>query len=670
MPATRTRGPAIERRLAAILVADVAGYSRLMDVDEVGTLRELEAHQRQVVEPLIAAHRGRIVKTTGDGLLAEFQSVVAAVACATAVQRAMAARNADVAADRRLEFRIGVNLGDIIVEGSDIFGDGVNVAARLEPLAEPGGLAISGTVHDQIRGKLPLAFIDQGEQTVKNIGHPVHVWTLGAAVLAALGEVPVTAAAAPPRAWRLPRLNPLGWPRRWRLIVLAIVGLVAWAVADRGGLDPSSPFHLRERHVRAERKVEPRSPPTAPSEASLSLVVLPFTSLGGDPGQDYLADIITEELTTSLARLRKSFVIARSTAFTYKGKNVGVKQLHDELGVRYVLEGSEQHDGKRVRINAQLIDATSGVHVWADQFDADRGDLLQMQDEIVIRLSRALQLQFEDIETARIAQTPPADRNAEELAMQCDANAMDAQFAPDRLAQAYPLCERALELDPRNVRALVALSFRSVDRLLDFRTTDREKDLKEAEDLVARALAVAPNSYGAHFARSELLVAERRFDEAIDEAQQSLALNPSFVSAYSSLAVATAYLGEPKKALDYAETAERLSPRDRQLYIFEFLKGFALVLLGEDERAIVALRRTVAAAPQWPLPQAFLTAALAEAGRSDEAREALARYLALGSPAPRTIAQWLAQVPSNNPSFRQQAERIIDGLRKAGMPEQ
>jgi len=639
MAPTRTRGQVIERRLAAIMMADVVGYSRLMGSDDVGTLRVLEAHRSAVLEPMIAGHQGRLVKTTGDGFLAEFQSVVAAVSCASGVQRAMAARNAGVPPDRRLEFRIGINLGDVIVEGSDIFGDGVNVAARLEALAEPGGVAISGTVHDQIRDKLPLAFTDRGEQTVKNISHPVHVWTLGASALAALADAPD---AAPAPRQRRPRR----WPAALALAVVALLAVPAWLVFERAG-GPAAREPLRG-----------------------GIVVLPFTSLGGNPAQDYLADIITEELTTSLARLPNSFVIARSTAFTYKGRNVDVKQLRSELGVRYALEGSEQHDGGRVRINARLVDTTTGADVWADQFDADRADLLQMQDEIVTRLSRTLQIQLTDIEAARIAQTPVGDRNAEQLAVQCSVGSLNALFAPDRAEQAYALCERALRLDPNNPRALTELAFRPINRILDLTTTDRAGDLRQANDYLARALAGDPNNFITHFARSELLLAERRFDESIDEAQQSLAINPSFVSAYTSLSLATAYRGQAEKTVDYAEKAMRLSPRDPQLFLFQFMAGFALLLLREDERAVVALRHAVDGAPQWPVPRAMLASALANAGHEDEARATLASYLALGGPKPRSIAQWTAQIPSDNPTFRAQAEHVTEGLRKAGMAEQ
>ena len=636
----------VERRLAAILSADVVGYSRLMGANEVGTLRALKTLRKELIDPAIAKHGGRIVKLTGDGILIESASAVDAVACAVEVQRVVARRNAGTPQERRIEYRIGINIGDIIVDGDDIYGDGVNVAARLQALAEPGGIWISGTVLEHVRDKLPFAFADKGEQAVKNIARPVRVYALDADAVAALSGV--EAALAEPGSTR--RSHP---SRMW-----LVVGGLAAALILAAGL--SWTVFKPAQHVSEGAR----------SAARLSIVVLPFASFGGETGQDYLADIITEELTTSLARLPKSFVIARSTAFTYKGKNVSVKQLHDELGVRYVLEGSEQHDGKRVRINAQLIDAESGAHVWGDQFDADRADLLQMQDEIVTRLSRTLKLQLVDIEAARIAQSTPGDLNAEDLAMQCSAGFLKAQFAASRVDQAYALCERALRLDPHNVRALVELSFRSIDRVLDLSTTDRDGDLRRANDYLERALALAPNNAVAHFARSELLVAERRFDEAIDEAHQALALDPSLVNAYSSLSLATAYSGEAAKTVEYTDRAMRLSPRDRQLFLFQFIQGFALALLGADERAIVVLRRAAAGAPQWPLPRAMLASALANAGAADEAREALAEYLALGGRTPRTIAQWTAQIPSNNPTFRKEAARLSDGLRKAGMPEE
>src|SRR6266436_3186376 len=320
------------RRLAAILAADVAGYSRLMGADEEGTHERLKAHLRQLIDPKIEQHRGRMVKTTGDGMLVEFASVVDAMRCAAEVQRGMLDREPKTPDERQIRFRIGINLGDVIAEGGDIFGDGVNVAARLEALAEPGGICISGTVRDQIRDKLPYAFEDLGEQSVKNIARPVHVYAMSAGGLLSLPPVVATAEASQP---------------------------VALSTASR-----------------------------------LSIVVLPFANLSSDPDQEYFADGITDDLTTDLSRISGSFVIARSTAFTYKGKPVDVKQVGRELGVRYLLEGSVRRSSDQVWVNTQLIDAKSAAHVWADRFETRRADLTEAQDEITRRLARALSIEL------------------------------------------------------------------------------------------------------------------------------------------------------------------------------------------------------------------------------------------------------------------------------------
>jgi len=399
------------------------------------------------------------------------------------------------------------------------------------------------------------------------------------------------------------------------------------------------------------------------------MVVLPFANLSGDPAQDYLADVLTEELTTSLSRIRHSFVIARSTAFTYKGKAVDVKQIGRDLGVRYVLEGSQQQGGNRVRVSAQLIDAETGAHLWADQFDADRADLLEMQDEIVTRLSRALQVRLVEVDAARVARSHPGDLGAEDLAMRCEAVLVNSPVGGDEAERGYDLCERALQRDQTNVRALVNLSFKFINPVLDIQSPDREGDIRRADELVSRALAVDPNAYGAHHAKAEVLVTQKRFEEAIVEEERSLALNPSFVNAYSGLCIASSFLGRPQKAVEYADKAMRLSPRDPLLYAFYLEKGFALALLHQDDQAIEWLRRAVAAAPQWPLPQALLAAALAMTGHEAEAQETLKRFLSLGGTRARTIAQWKGQLSSDNPVFLAYAARVTEGLRKAGLPE-
>src|SRR5262249_35946034 len=583
------------RKLAAILAADVAGYSRLTGLDEEGTHAQLKDHLRLLFDPKIAEHRGRVVKNTGDGLLAEFSSVVDAVRCALDVQRGMAERNAETPQEKRIEFRIGINLGDIIIDGGDIFGDGVNVAARLEGMAEPGGICISGAAYEQVRDKLPLVFTDRGERTLKNIPHPVRVYALGAE------QAPASTVAKRPA------------ERVRTVITFVVAGLAAVVLAI--GLWFASDLV--------------RGPQVSSTASRFSIAVLPFANLSGDPVQEYLADIITAELTTSLSRIRHSFVIARSTAFTYKGKAVDVKQIGRELGVRYVLEGSEQQSGKRVRVSAQLIDTETGAHLWADQFDADRGDLLEMQDEIVTRLSRALQVQLVEVDAARVARTHPNDLDAEDLAMRCEAILVNTQAGSDEEERGYNLCDHALQRDERNVRALVNLSFKYIDKVLTLHSPDREADIQRADELVSRALAIDPNAYAAHHAKALLLVTQKRFEEAIVEAGRSLALNPSFVNAYGDLCLASSYLGQPQKALEYADKAIRLSPRDPFLYVFHLQKGFALFLLHQDNQAIEWLRLAVAGAPQWPAPRALLAAALAETGHDAEARETLKRYLSL-----------------------------------------
>jgi adenylate cyclase len=642
-PAHRSTGlpiaERVERRLTAILAADVAGYSRLMGADEEGTLAQLKAHRRALVDPKIAEHRGRIVKTTGDGILVEFASVVDTLRCAVEVQRGMAERNAEVPQDKRIEFRIGINVGDIIIDDDDIFGDGVNVAARLEAIADPGGICISGAVYEQVRDKVPFVFIDKGERSLKNIAHPLRVYALGAEEAPASVVVKWPAKRDRTRSRTMIRYLVAGLA----LVVLA-VGLWFASVVVRG-------FQVSS---------------TAPR---FSIAVLPFANLSGDPAQDYLADIITEELTTSLSRIRHSFVIARSTAFTYKGKAVDVKQIGRELGVRYVLEGSQQQSTKRVRVSAQLIDAATGAHLWADQFDADRADLLEMQDEIVTRLSRALQVQLVEVDAARVTRTRPEDLDAEDLAMRCEAILVNTQTGSDEEERGYNLCERALQRDEHNVKALVNLSFKFINPVLTVQSQDREADIRRADELVSRALAIDPNAYAAHHTKALVLLTQKRFEEAIVEAERSLALNPSFVNAYSDLCLANSFLGRPQRAVEYADKAMRLSPRDPLLYVFHLHKGFALALLHQNDQAIEWLRRAIAAAPQWPLPQALLAAAFAETGQEAQAREALKRYLSLSGTRARTIAQWKGQMPSDNPVFLAYAERVAEGLRKAGLPE-
>ena len=465
----------VERKLAAVLVADVAGYSRLMELDEEETHRRLSVLQREVIRAQIGQHHGKIIKNTGDGALVEFASVVDAVHCAVEIQRRMSERNANVPDDRRIEFRIGVNLGDVIVEPNDIYGDGVNVAARLEGLADPGGLCISHTAYDQVRDKVPYLFVDKGEQTVKNISRPIRVYALSADAVASLPALLSTSEA--------PRSS------RYRMSRALLAACVAGIVLVAGGLW----FGIKSA----------RAPQSAADLSRFSMVVLPFVNLSGNPAQDYFADAITEGLTTALSRVKGAFVIARSTAFTYKGKAVDVKQVGKELGVRYALEGSAQYSGGKVRVNAQLIDTGTGAHIWADQFDADRSDLLEMQDEIVIRLSRALSIQFVDVELARAMRTRPGNLEAQDLALQCLSNLIRS---PD--FEAIGPCRRALQLDSGNALALGILAFATIYPVIISQSDNPKEAIKQADELASRALAADPNVAGGHTAKAWVLMAK------------------------------------------------------------------------------------------------------------------------------------------------------------------
>ena len=422
------------RKIAAILVSDVVGYSRLAGTDEDRTLSRLRGLRSDLIDPAIAAHHGRIVKRTGDGSLVEFRSVVDAVRCAIEVQNGMIDRNAGLPQERRIEFRIGIHLGDVVEESDgDLMGDGVNIAARLEGVAAPGAICLSEQAYWQVKGRLDLAVTDLGPTRLKNIAEPVRAYSLQVGV-------PAVAKSATEAKAAEPKKRSLFAPVGAAIVALIVIGAASWYV------------------VAANRTVPVASIAAAPAEAArLSIVVLPFANLSGDPGQDYLVDALTDELITGLAHIRDTFVIARNTAMTFKGKAVDAKAIGKELGVRYVLEGSVQPSGDRMRVNAQLIDAASGAHLWAEQFDTPRADLLQTQDEIVIHLARALDFELIQAEGARLKRTTAANRDAEDLALQCVAGFWKAGSIGKEADAAFALCEQALAIDPNNVRALTGL---------------------------------------------------------------------------------------------------------------------------------------------------------------------------------------------------------------------
>jgi adenylate cyclase len=584
------------RKLAAILVADVVGYSRLAGADEERTLARLRGLRSDLIDPAIAAHRGRVVKRTGDGSIIEFRSVVDAVRCAIEIQNGLIERNAGVPPERRIEFRVGIHLGDVVEESDgDLMGDGVNIAARLEGICEAGGICLSEDAYRQVRGRLDLAVSDLGPKELKNISEPVRVYSL---------EVGKPAQAKP--ATVMPRAKPRepAKPSRLALLSAAIAALVilaslAWYVPGANRFMPITSNAL---------------PPPAPR---LSLVVLPFANLSGDPAQDYLADALTDELTTALARISGVFAIARNTALTYKGKPIDAKAIGKELGVRCVLEGSVQPSATQLRVNVQLIDADSGAHLWADQFDTPRSDLLQTQDEIVTRLARALDLQLTQVEAARLKRTPVANLDAEDLALQCESGVIRGGVFGKEAEAGYPLCERALALDPNNVRALI---FLTIKYRLGIGLPER--DLQRADELVSRALALDPNSAYAHEEKAWVLLDQGRLDEALAEAERAHSLDPANPYAYANMGEAFIALGRFEKALDFFDKAIRLSPHDPVLYYFYGAKARAYNELKQYDQAIEAARQAIAINPSSPLSgYAALGSAYVYTGQSDKSLE-------------------------------------------------
>jgi adenylate cyclase len=497
-------GERVERRLAAVLAADVAGYSRLMGRDEERTLAELKSFRKTLVDPGIAAHRGRIVKTTGDGMLVEFASAVDAVRCAVEIQRGIVRKNADVSQDVRIEFRIGIHVGDIIIDDNDIFGDGVNIAARLEGIAEPGGVCISDDAHRQIRGKVDIAFDDMGPQNLKNIAEPMRAWR--------------TRIGGDGCSTSLKSNQTLAIPTKLSKSLIFSIGVAAVVLIAVGG----ATWYLRGGTIANIQQVRPT--------AYLSIVVLPFTNLSGDPEQEYFADGLTGDLTTFLARIPGNFVIAGNTAFTYKGKAVDAKQIGRDLGVRQILEGSVRRTGDQVRINAQLIDAETGAHIWADQFDRSRADLATWQNDLVLRIARALNLEMINAETRRGDKKSANQLDAEDLALRASA-LLRNNPSPSQISQVRRLGEQALQLDKNSLRGLLALAASYyIEAFLRFTDAPAESAAR-ADELVMRALDLAPDNADAHFAKGHVLTLQGHLDRAILEFETAITIDPSAVGA-------------------------------------------------------------------------------------------------------------------------------------------
>jgi TolB-like protein/Tfp pilus assembly protein PilF len=556
------------RKLAAILAADVVGYSRMMGEDEAGTAQAVR-ERREAAAPIVAEHGGRLFKITGDGMLIEFPSVVAAVECALAIQKQTAERNEGLAQEKRIRYRIGVTLGDVLIDGEDILGDGVNIASRLEGIAEPGGVCISGAAYEHVRGRIEAEFVDLGEKELKNIARPV------------------------------------------------------------------------------------------------SLVVLPFANLGGGAEEDYFVDGVTESLTTDLSRISNAFVIARNTAFVYKNRPIDARQIGRDLNVRYVAEGSVQRSGERMRVNVQLIEADTGAHVWAERFDKPIAELFDMQDEIVSRIANELSARIVSVEARRAEKAP-------------DPDSLDFWFRgldwinkgvnPEFLGNARECFERACQIDPNNVDALLGVA------LVDVVSTQMQsldhavQRMASPEALTLQALCLEPRNATAHFCMGLILQFSKRAEQGIAELEQALSLNPNYAAAHAQIGFNKVVLGRAEETEAHIMEAMRLSPHDVGLYVWWDFLGGAKLLLGQDAEALRWFQKSIQTNRSYPIAHFHYAAALALCGRTDDAGLEVEAGLAL---APKfTVRRYREGALSGNPTYLSQRERILEGMRLAGVPQE
>src|SRR5579884_960058 len=555
----------VERKLAAILAADIAGYSRLMGADEEGTLARLKALRRELVDPQIAAHKGRLVKTTGDGLLIEFASVVDAVRCAVAIQEGMAGRDPGIAAAARLAFRIGINLGDVIIDADDIYGDGVNIAARLEALCAPGGICVSRVVRDQVRDKLDFAFEDIGEWQVKNIARPLRIYRLAAQ-------------SARPRTG----------------------GPAASAQAD--------------------------APPLALPDKP-SIAVLPFHNLSGDPEQDYFADGMVVEIITALSRIRWLFVIARNSSFTYKGQVIDVKRVGRELGVRYVLEGSVRKAGSRVRITGQLVDAATGAHLWADRFDGSLDDVFALQDSVASSIAGVIEPTLRDAELRHAAERRGGDPTAYDLYLRALASL--STYGKERIVDALALLDEAIARHPRFAPALALAARCRVDLDNYDASDEHDANRRIAIELAREALRVGADDPGVLGPAAMVLGRfGEDIDAAVALIDRALALNPSFADGWYWSGWLRLFAGQPEPAIEHFNRSLRLNPRAQRGFHLSAI-GTAQFIARRFDDAVATLRISLEELPSFPSTYRALAACYAQMGRLDEAHAVVGRLRSL-----------------------------------------
>jgi adenylate cyclase len=552
----------VERRLAAVLAADVAGYSRLMGRDEERTLANLKSSRKTLVDPVIAAHRGRIVKTTGDGLLVEFASAVDAARCAVEIQRGMAGQNSDVPQDTRIEFRIGIHIGDIIFDDNDIFGDGVNIAARLEGIAEPGGVCISDDAHRQIRGKVDIAFDDMGPQTLKNITEPM-------------------------RAWRM----------------------------QLGNAGAAAPVLPKDAAAGSGHSL------TLPDKPSIA--VLAFQNMSGDPEQEYFADGMVEDIITALSRIRWLFVIARNSSFTYKGRSVDIKQVGRELGVHYVLEGSVRKAGTRLRITGQLIDALTGAHLWADRFDGSMEDVFDLQDKIAISVAGVIEPALLAAELNRSIARPTTNLSAYDFYLR--AMPLMSHWSKDQGIEALDLLRQAIALDPNYGSALAAASWCQAQLYICGWAPDTESARRESLEFARRAVQAAPDDPNALASVAGALHSlGEPIDGAIALIELSTTLNPSSTFGWFWSGFLRLFAGSTEVAIEHFETSLRLDPRTPLRPFLDTGIGTCYFFQRRFEDAVVLLVSSLRQVPTYVTTSWILASCYAHMGRLDEAREIVA----------------------------------------------
>ncbi len=588
----------VNRKLAAILAADVVGYSRLMGADEAGTLSALKQHRQAVFDPAVAAHNGRIVKLIGDGTIVEFGSVVDAVNCALSVQRADGALPDDALGQPKIVLRIGINLGDVIIEGDDIYGDGVNIAARLEPLAEPGGVCVSSIVNESIGNRIDVKFTDAGDTTVKNIDRPIRVW----------------------------KWHPAATPD-----VTNAKG------AKRAG---------------AEKPL--------PNVATASIAILPFTNMSGDPEQEYFSDGISEDIITDLSKISGLTVIARNSSFAYKGRSVDIRTVGQELGVHSVLEGSIRRAGKRVRITAQLIDATNGAHLWADRYDRDLTDIFEVQDDVTRRIVDALKITLSPAEKARLADSETSSVVAYDCVLRGREFMLGKEKNLDTFSQAIKYFKQALEYDPNYSVAYACLGFGYMFDYQNRWSADPDSALSIAKEYARLAIEKDPNEPLARCVSALAASYEKDLDRAKSEIDAALALNPSFALAHNLRGTIRTFSGEPLEAIPEIEQAMRLDPAMSAQFL-HFL-GLAYLMAGKYETAAALLRQRIILVPNTDFSRAILVSALGHLGDVEEARRVWGELQAINPN--YSFAAHVGRQPFKR---QQDVERIAEGLKKAGV---